>query len=222
MISAANSRASSDDQTTQTLRSNPWKNTVPSTIDFYNSSVDHFPPLNFPLVSATATTITHPTTDSSSDTITAATLQSALQDALAEQQQKHREELESIRSTFQAEINSLRNEIIQQRDHQTTPTSNRLEEKIDMLMSHFQLHTFDKVRSTQPETPSKSPYRKKSRGDTSSLSPETRQKNNANPSESMDTDDPATLTAMLLHSYENIEASSSQDGDIDRLSGSEH
>jgi hypothetical protein len=225
MISTANSRASSDDQTTPTLRSNnPWKHTVPSTIDFYNTAVDQFPPLSFPLTSATITTNTQPNTDSSSDTITAATLQSALQDALAEQQQKHREELESIRNTFQAEINSLRHELIQQREHHPPPaTSTRLEEKIDMLMYHFQLNTLDKVH-TQPETPNKSPFRKKSRSDILPTTGETSltQEVSSIRDETMDTDDPGILTAMLLTTYENNAASSSQDDATERSSGSEH
>jgi hypothetical protein len=246
MISAANSRASSDEQTTPTLRSNPWKKTtVPSTIDFYTTSPDHFPPLTFRPAPAhtviTTATTAHPTTDSSSDTITATTLQSAILEALAEQQQKHnaellamredyqstvlrqhREELEIIRNTFQAEINSLRQELSQQRENHQPTNQHRLEEKIDLLMSHFCLNTLDQASTSSPPpaTPSKSPHRKKSRnansppGQHAALGTEPT-------SETMDTDDPAALTALLISTYENKDVSSSLNGVVLRPSGSE-
>lgn len=227
MISIANSRASSDDQdTTRSHRStNPWKPAVPSTIDFYNSAPDQFPPLSLPRAPPKViTTNIPPNTDSSSDTITAATLQSAIQTALAEQQQKHTAEIRSMRTTFQAEINLLREELIHQRDQQEHPsTSTRLEEKLDLLMRHFRLNTQDND-TLLPATPSKSPYRKKSRSDSpipqegpSPLATDTNIR-----CETMDTDDPVALTALLIATYENKEDSSSQDGATTRTSGSEH
>lgn len=248
MISAANSRASSDDQTTPTARSNPWtKPVIPSTIDFYNASPDQFPPLRFPHDSRPATIITtadtHPNTDSSSDTITAATLQSAIQDALAEQQQKHnaelhamredyqeqvlrqhRAELEMIRNTLQAEINSIRQELTIQREQDQRPIANdRVEEKIDLLMRYFRLDTIDPIPPPRgdllPPTPSKSPHRKKSRSGESPPPPTHREQSPG----TMDTDDPLILTDMLLKTYENKDDPSSQDGaTVERSSGSEY
>ena len=159
MISSATSHASVYEEYTSTNRRNAWKKNVPSTIDFYGNTSADFPPLR----------PSNPTTDNqshetTSDKITASTLQSAIKEALAEVQQKHNAEIQAMKNDykkFQAEISSLREQLAQRENSDT----NRLERKIDLLMHHLHLGSGNQVPT--PNDPVPSPSRKKPRNERS-------------------------------------------------------
>ena len=159
MISSATSHASAYGEYTSTNGRNAWKKSVPSTIDFYGNTTADFPPLRPP----SPTTDNH-SRETANEKITASALQSAIQEALAEAQRKHNEEIESMKNDFkkfQAEILSLREQLAQ-RDNSDT---NRLEGKIDLLMHHLNLGPGNQVPTPDDTVPS--PFRKKPRNDRS-------------------------------------------------------
>ena len=136
-----------------------FRSNVPSTIDFYGNTSADFPPLR----------PSNPTTDNqshetTSDKITASTLQSAIKEALAEVQQKHNAEIQAMKNDykkFQAEISSLREQLAQRENSGT----NRLERKIDLLMHHLHLGSGNQVPTSNDPVPS--PFRKKPRNERS-------------------------------------------------------
>ena len=182
VISSATSRASSNDQTDPNYRRNAWNKRVPSTIDFYGTTSASFPPLR-PTSPITDNQSHEPT----SDGITASTIQSAIQEALAEVQRKHNAEIQAMKedyNKFQAEILSLREQIAQ-RDQSAT---DRLERKIDLLMQHLDLRAKD--QATTQDEPAPSPFRKKQRSDrTSSVASTGISSPNENPGWDFDDDD---------------------------------
>jgi phage host-nuclease inhibitor protein Gam len=191
MISSATSQTSYNQQSASTNRRNAWSKNVPSTIDFYGNTSAHFPPLR----------PSSPITDNQSHEtasigITASTLQSAIQEALAEVQRKHNAEIQSMKE----EMSALREQLAQ-RDNSD---SNRLEKKIDLLMHHLDLGT-GRHPST-PDDPTPSPFRKKPRNERSDAPDPTGPKSSTDDSGwGFDDDDDVT---------------SSQDG-AEALSGSE-
>lgn len=159
MISSATSQASSHKVPTVTNRRNAWHKTVPTTIDFYDNNAANFPPLR-----PTSPTVDNQSYDTASDGITASTIQSAIQDALAEVQRKHNNEIQSMREAI-----SMLQEQITQRNQSTT---DRLEKKIDLLMQQFCLGptTINNIGPTKfNETVNDdivpSPFRKKPRNE---------------------------------------------------------
>jgi hypothetical protein len=159
MISSANSYASSNVASNPTNRKNVWKTSVPAIIDFSGNTSAHFPPLR----------PTSPTTDNhsqttASDGITTSTIKSAIQEAISEVQQKHHAEIKAMKEdykNFQAEIASLRHQL----DQQTNSTTNRLEQKIDLLMQQQAIGQGEQVGN--PVDTITSPFRKKQRNESS-------------------------------------------------------
>lgn len=224
IVSAANSLASTtDDRIAQRPpHSNPWK-TIPSTIYFYTTSSDDFPPL----AQIHTTAAIQPQSDNNSDSITVSTLQSTIHEALAELQRQHnaelkamredhRAELEDIRKAFQAEISTSLKEQLAQLDH---PSNKRLEDKIDTLMYHFHLKTWDK-EPILPATPSKSPHRKKSRHQEHSIDEDAVSPSTPGAPDAMDMDR-GHVPRESQYSGEDENVPSSQDG-ARVPSGSEH
>ena len=151
MISSATSQASSNEQTASHNRRNAWNKSVPSTIDFSGTTSAHFPPLR--PSSPITDNQSHATT---SDGITASTLQSAIQEALAGIQRTHDAEIHAMKE----EISSLREQIAQQ----AQTTTDRLEKKIDVLMQHLALGP-NRTNDTTVNDVVRSPFRTKQRNE---------------------------------------------------------
>jgi len=151
MISSATSQASSNHTTATYNRKNAWNQRVPSTIDFYGNSSVHFPPLR--PTSPSADSQSQATT---SDGITASTLQSAIQEALAEVKRNHDAEIQAMKES----ILSLQEQLA----HRNQTTTDRLEKKIDLLMQQLALGP-DKNNDATTDDVVPSPFRKKQRNE---------------------------------------------------------
>lgn len=117
----------------------PWtRRTVPATINFTEPDPNNFPSLpsrSRTQANADANSDTQETVATNATTIS----MSVFQDALTQVEANHKREMESLKLVFQAELETLKQQLIHQQQDQHIPQTNSVETKLDMIMRHLQL-----------------------------------------------------------------------------------